>query len=130
MEKIISDDGIKVSTILSRAGVLSVGGGTNEEDDLYIPFGLYCTPFLFENAHPSGMGVSSAKSNVAMRIFNAQRCKKSQCDISPKQMVSKGFIDNDIFDKLFDAVSYGERDKTQKKTATTTTSKQTRRERS
>jgi len=98
MEKIISDDGIKVSTILSRAGVLSVGGGTNEEDDLYIPFGLYS--------------------------------KKSQCDISPKQVVSKGFIDNDIFDKLFDAVSYGERDKTQKKTATITTSKQTRRERS
>jgi hypothetical protein len=98
MEKIISDDGIKVSTILSRAGVLSVGGGTNEEDDLYIPFGLYC--------------------------------KKSQCDIAPKQMVSKGFIDTAIFDKLFDAVSYGERDKTQKKTATITTSKQTRRERS
>lgn len=98
MEKIISDDGIKVSTILSRAGVLSVGGGTNEDDDLYIPFGLYS--------------------------------KKSQSDISPKQMVSKGFIDAAIFDKLFDAVSYGERDKTQKKTTTTTTGKQTRRERS
>jgi len=56
--------------------------------------------------------------------------KKSQSDISPKQMVSKGFIDTAIFDKLFDAVSYGERDKTQKKAATTTTGKQTRRERS
>ena len=30
------------------------------------------TPFLIENAHK--MGVSSAKSNVAMRILNAQRC--------------------------------------------------------
>ena len=55
--------------------------------------------------------------------------KKSQSDISPKQLVSKGFIDTAIFDKLFDAVSYGERDKTHKKVATTT-GKQTRRERS
>jgi hypothetical protein len=53
-----------------------------------------------------------------------------ESDISPKQVVGKGFIDAAIFDKLFDAVSYGERDKTQKKTATTTTGKQTRRERS
>jgi hypothetical protein len=43
-------------------------------------------------------------------------------------VAAKGFIDAAIFDKLFDAVSYGERDKTQKKVATTT-SKQTRRER-
>lgn len=99
MEKIMTDDGIKVTNLfgLGKDDILS-GGGTNEEDDLYIPFGLYS--------------------------------KKSQPDIAPKQMVSKGFIDNAIFDKLFDAVSYGERDKTQKKTATTTTSKQTRRERS
>jgi len=55
--------------------------------------------------------------------------KKSQCDIAPKQVAAKGFIDAAIFDKLFDAVSYGERDKTQKKVATTT-GKQTRRERS
>jgi hypothetical protein len=96
MEKIMTDDGIKVSKLfgLEKEDVLSGGGG----DDLYIPFGLYS--------------------------------KKSQCDISPKQVVGKGFIDAAIFDKLFDAVSYGERDKTQKKTATTTTSKQTRRERS
>ncbi len=99
MEKIISDDGIKVTKLfgLGKEDILS-GGGIKEEDDLYIPFGLYS--------------------------------KKSQSDISPKQMVSKGFIDTAIFDKLFDAVSYGERDKTQKKTATPTTSKQTRRERS
>ena len=32
------------------------------------------THFLFENAHK--MGVSSAKSNVAMRIKNAQRFKR------------------------------------------------------
>jgi hypothetical protein len=56
--------------------------------------------------------------------------KKTQCDIAPKQVAAKGFIDAAIFDKLFDAVSYGERDKTQKKAATTTTGKQTRRERS
>jgi len=54
--------------------------------------------------------------------------KKSQCDISPKQVAAKGFIDTAIFDKLFDAVSYGERDKTHKKVLSST-SKQTRRER-
>lgn len=97
MEKIMTDDGIKVSKLFSKHDVQS-GGTITGEDDLYIPFGLYS--------------------------------KKSQCDIAPKQMVSKGFIDTAIFDKLFDAVSYGERDKTQKKTAATTTGKQTRRERS
>ena len=97
MEKIMTDDGINVSKLFSKGDVLS-GGGIKDDDDLYIPFGLYS--------------------------------KKSQCDIAPKQVVGKGFIDTAIFDKLFDAVSYGERDKTQKKTATTTTSKQTRRERS
>ena len=98
MEKIMTEDGIKVTKLfgLGKEDVLS-GGGIKEDDDLYIPFGLYS--------------------------------KKSQCDIAPKQVVGKGFIDTAIFDKLFDAVSYGERDKTQKK-ATTTTSKQTRRERS
>ena len=96
MQNIISDDGIKVSKIFSKDGVLS-GGGIKEDDDLYIPFGLYS--------------------------------KKSQCDIGHKQVVGKGFIDTAIFDKLFDAVSYGERDKTHKKT-TITTGKQTRRERS
>ena len=99
MQNIITNDGIKVTKLfgLGKDDILS-GGAIKEDDDLYIPFGLYS--------------------------------KKSQCDISPKQMVSKGFIDAAIFDKLFDAVSYGERDKTQKKTATTTTGKQTRRERS
>ena len=94
----MTEDGIKVTNLfgLGKEDVLS-GGGIKEDDDLYIPFGLYS--------------------------------KKSQCDISPKQVVGKGFIDTAIFDKLFDAVSYGERDKTQKKVATTT-SKQTRRERS
>ena len=33
---------------------------------------FYFTPFLFENAHSGAF--SSAKSNVAMRILNAQRC--------------------------------------------------------
>ena len=99
MEKIMTEDGIKVTKLfgLGKEDILS-GGSIKEDDDLYIPFGLYS--------------------------------KKSQSDIAPKQMVSKGFIDTAIFDKLFDAVSYGERDKTQKKTATTTTGKQTRRERS
>ena len=98
MEKIMTDDGIKVTKLfgLGKDDILS-GGAIKEDDDLYIPFGLYS--------------------------------KKSQSDIAPKQVVGKGFIDTAIFDKLFDAVSYGERDKTQKKT-TTTTSKQTRRERS
>ncbi len=99
MEKIMTEDGIKVTKLfgLGKEDILS-GGSIKEDDDLYIPFGLYS--------------------------------KKSQSDISPKQVVGKGFIDTAIFDKLFDAVSYGERDKTQKKTATTTTGKQTRRERS
>ena len=96
MQNIITNDGINVSKLFSKGDVLS-GGGIKDDDNLYIPFGLYS--------------------------------KKSQSDISPKQVVGKGFIDAAIFDKLFDAVSYGERDKTQKKT-TTTTSKQTRRERS
>jgi len=56
--------------------------------------------------------------------------KKSQCDIAPKQVAAKGFIDAAIFDKLFDAVSYGERDKTHKKVLSSTIGKQTRRERS
>jgi hypothetical protein len=96
MEKIMTEGGINVSKLFSKDDVQS-GGGIKEDDDLYIPFGLYS--------------------------------KKSQSDISPKQLAAKGFIDTAIFDKLFDAVSYGERDKTHKKT-TTPTSKQTRRERS
>ena len=39
---------------------------------------FYFTPFLFENAHSGAF--SSAKSNVAMRILNAQRCKQD-CQI-------------------------------------------------
>ena len=74
----------------------------------------------------SGGGIKDDDLYIPFGLYS----KKSQCDIAPKQVVGKGFIDTAIFDKLFDAVSYGERDKTQKKAATTTTGKQTRRERS
>ena len=37
----------------------------------------HVTPLLFENAHSGAF--SSAKSNVTMRMLNAQRCKKTKC---------------------------------------------------
>ena len=94
---LIDENGLKYNKIIGPSDTMS-GGSASGEEDLYIPFGLYC--------------------------------QKSGPDYVPtKQTVSKKWLDDDIFDKLFGSVLYGSAtDKTHKAVEPAVTKKQTRKQ--
>ncbi len=67
--------GINIKALFGEQNIMRGGGSNSPEDDLYIPYGLYC------------------------RSHNT-------C-ISPKQTYSKQWLDESLFDNLFEAVSVG-----------------------
>jgi len=66
--------GINIKALFGEQNIMRGGSGTYD-DDLYIPFGLYCRP-------------------------------QTQC-ITPKQTYSKQWLDEALFDNLFEAVAGG-----------------------
>ena len=75
--------GISVKALFGQTTTSQVGGSL--DNDLYIPFGLYC----------------SRGSIDQQRTYH-------------KQIISTKWLDDSLFDKLFDSVSANDKNKTQK----------------
>lgn len=102
---LIDEHGIKYNKIIGPSDTMS-GGGTEGTDTI--------------------SGGSADDLYIPFGLY----CRKSGSDYVPtKQTVSKKWLDDDIFDKLFGSVLYGSAtDKTHKAVLPAVTKKQTRRQ--